>query len=175
MSKVIANCKDPTFPVITEPDSLKTVVGQVDLSEDDQRDLMFYLLVKVRGLTPGAAARKMGLHECSGSRKWKSLNDNQKKHKSLVQKFIESQAETYRVKNSMNLERISTVESKILDLLEKSPELASKYPSFFRQAKVVAGIMSDPAPIQPTIHIESVAQMMLNVGTVAPIAKPDME
>ena len=171
MDKVVAKCKDNNLPVVTEPDSLETIVEKVGLNDEttDRRDLLFMLHVTVGGLSPTAAARKMGMHQCSGPRLWKALND-QKSGRGLMAKFIESIQNTYRTQNALKLERLSHIEGKVLDMLEKDPAMVAKFPSLFRQIKVVGGLMTDPLPQQPTINIGQVANMMMNIHTVPPVA-----
>jgi hypothetical protein len=172
MTKKNENHNNDNLPAVTNPDPLETVVEKVDLSDQDRRDLLFMLHVSVGGLSPTAAGKKVGLHESSGSRLWKTLN-NQKQGRSLMGKFIESIQNTYRTQNALKLERLSNIEGKVLDMLEKDPAMVAKFPSLFRQIKVVGGLMSDPIPVQPTVNIRNVANLMLNVGAAAPMAKED--
>jgi hypothetical protein len=162
------NCNTDNLPMVAEPDPFESIVDKVDLTDEttDRRDLLFMLHVSVGGLSPTAAARKMGLHQCSGPRLWKSLN-NQKQGRSLMGKFIESIQNTYRTQNALKLERLSHIEGKVLDMLEKDPAMVAKFPSLFRQIKVVGGIMTDPVPQAPTINIGQVSNLMMNVAPMA--------
>ena len=170
MNKEIENRNENTLPMVAEPDPLESIVNKVELNDEttDRRDLLFMLHVTVGGLSPTAAARKIGMHESSGSRLWKSLN-NQKQGRTLLSKFIESIQNTYRTQNALKLERLSNIEGKVLDMLEKDPAMVAKFPSLFRQIKVVGGVLSDPVPQQPLINIGQIANMMMNVGGVAPM------
>jgi hypothetical protein len=176
MINEMEECSAGNLPAVTPSadDPIASVVSTMDMPDKEKRNLIFLLYVLAEGLSPTAAAAKIGMHPASGSRLWKELAiQDLKSGRGLVGKFVQRTQDQYRIKNALKLDRISTVEGKVLDLLEKNPELAAKFPSFFRQAKVVGGLMSEPTPIQPTIHIESVAQMMLNVGNVQPMTKED--
>jgi hypothetical protein len=159
------------LPAVAEPDPFESIVDKVDLTDTDKRDLLFLLHVNVGGLSPSAAGKKVGLHECSGPRLFKQLN-NQKQGRSLMGKFIESIQNTYRTQNALKLERLSNIEGKVLDMLEKDPAMVAKFPSLFRQIKVVGGLMTDPVPQAPTINIGQVSNLMMNV---APMTKEDGE
>jgi hypothetical protein len=172
MTKKNESPNDDNLPAVAEPDSFETIVEKVDLNDEtDRRDLLFMLHVTVGGLSPTAAARKMGMHQCSGPRLWKSLN-NQKQGRTLLSKFIESIQNTYRTQNAMKLERLSNIEGKVLDMLEKDPAMVAKFPSLFRQIKVVGGVLSDPLPQQPLINIGQVANLMLNAGPITKEFQP---
>jgi hypothetical protein len=171
MKHELKDANEDNLPAVVETDPLESIVNKVELNDDttDRRDLLFMLHVTVGGLSPSAAARKIGMHESSGSRLWKSLN-NQKQGRTLLSKFIESIQSTYRTQNALKLERLSHIEGKVLDMLEKDPAMVARFPSLFRQIKVVGGLMTDPLPQQPTINIGQVANMMMNIQ---PMAKED--
>jgi hypothetical protein len=173
MKNEIEEYNKDNLPVEIPPadDPIASVVSTMDMPDKEKRNLIFLLYVLAEGLSPTAAAAKIGMHPASGSRLWKELAlQDLKSGRGLVGKFVQRTQDQYRIKNALKLDRISTVEGKVLDLLEKNPELASKFPSFFRQAKVVGGLMSEPQPVQPTVNIGQVSNLMLNVGGVAPMA-----
>jgi hypothetical protein len=163
MNNELQECNPDNLPAEVTQDPLETIVDKVDVTDTEKRDLLFSLYIIVNGLSPSAAGKKVGLHECSGPRLWKTLN-NQKSGRGLMAKFIESIQNTYRTQNALKLERLSNIEGKVLDMLEKDPAMVAKFPSLFRQIKVVGGLMTDPVPNQPVINIGEVANMMLNVG-----------
>jgi hypothetical protein len=171
MTKKTDNYNNDNLPAVADQDPFESVVEKVDLSDQDRRDLLFMLHVSVGGLSPTAAGKKVGLHESSGSRLWKTLN-NQKQGRTLLSKFIESIQNTYRTQNALKLERLSHIEGKVLDMLEKDPAMVAKFPSLFRQIKVVGGLMTDPVPQAPTINIGQVSNLMMNVQ---PMVKEDRE
>jgi hypothetical protein len=176
MKNSIEECSAGNLPasVPLADDPIASVVTTMDLPDKEKRDLAFLLYVLAEGLSPSAAGVKVGLHHASGSRLWKELAiQDLKAGRSLVGKFVQRTQDQYRIKNALKLDRISTVEGKVLDLLEKSPELASKFPSFFRQAKVVGGLMAEPQPQQPTISIGQVSNLMLNTRPMAPMISKD--
>jgi hypothetical protein len=152
----------PATEVALYEDPIAACVATMDLGDKEKRNLAFMLYVIACNISPTAAAGKIGLHPNSGPRLWKELNDV-KSGRGLMQKFIQKVQDNFRVKTALKLDRVSTVEDKVLDMLEAQPEMAAKFPALLRQIKTVAGVLTDPQPISPVINIGQVANLMLNV------------
>lgn len=77
----------------------------------------------------------------------------------------------YAIANELlNIPKIMRLESKALDYLVDKPAELPKFASILKQKKQIAGLLSqDAAPQVPTISIEKVGQMMLNVYQDQPL------
>jgi|WetSurMetagenome_2_1015567.scaffolds.fasta_scaffold146800_2 hypothetical protein len=161
MNKELTTYNETVPSVVPDQDSqLKAVVEKMGLSERDSRDLLFSLLVLIKGMSPTAAGKQVGIQ--NGSRLWSDLN-NQKSGSGLIHKYMQKQQDAFRLKTVAKLDQVGEIEDKVLKMLAETPEMASKFPAMLRSIKNVGGVLRDEFPPQPTIHIESVAQLMMNV------------
>jgi hypothetical protein len=164
---------DFTPEIVSNPDDpIVRAVASMDLGAREKRHLAFLLLVLADDCSPAEAAERIGMHRSSGSRLLKDLNER-KEGRGLMAKFIEKTQNQFRAKTALKLDRLATIETKVLDMLEAQPEMASKFPQLMRQIKTVAGVLQDAAPSQPTISIASVANLMLNTSNMAPMTIED--
>ena len=176
MGKKLPNTEEANLPaeVVLSEDPIAACVGTMELDDKEKRNLAFMLYVMACNMTPTAAAKKIGLHGNSGPRLWNELND-QNSGRGLVQKFMARVQDNFRLKTALKLEQVSTVEGKVLDLLEDDPEKAAKFPALLRQIKNVAGVLTDPQPIMPVINIGEVQNLMLQAGGTMRQALPGPE
>jgi hypothetical protein len=166
MDNELQSCNQTNLPAETtlSDDPIAACVATMDLSEKEKRNLAFMLYVMACNMSPTEAAVKIGLHRNSGPRLWNELS-NLKSGGGLVQKFMQRAQDNFRLKTAIKLERVSTVEDRVLDMLESDPEKASKFSGMLRQLKIVGGVLADPVPQQPVINIQAVQNLMLNVGS----------
>jgi hypothetical protein len=166
MDNQLQNGNSDNLPaeVALPDDPIGRCIATMDLDDREKRNLAFLLEIMVNDMKPTSAAFKVGLHPASGPRLWKTLND-QKSSGSLLGKFMQKAQDNFRLKTVAKLDQVGEVEDKVLKMLTETPEMAAKFPALMRSIKNVAGVLKDEVPPQPTINIQNVANLMLNVGS----------